>query len=110
MTVDLTVKCFLRLLIQTGIGRNMDILNTSAVTAVKMVVRLCIGIKMIGAIAAADLTDLSNGCQKRKIPVYGPQTDVGKFFLYIDINSVGSGMIRSGHQEAFDRFTLSAVF
>ena len=28
-------------------GRDMDILNTSAVSAVKMVVRFCIGIKMI---------------------------------------------------------------
>ena len=87
----------------------VEIQNPSAACAEKMIVRHDITIKSVTAVWCGNLDRFANISQQIQIPVYGTQADVGEFFLYMQLDRIGSGVILRHHQIPLDGFTLPTI-
>jgi hypothetical protein len=75
-----------------------------------MMVRGCVGIKMIHAVAYTEPPDLSYFRKQGEIAVYSPKTDIRIFLPDIHIYNISRRMVFSGTEKIFDDFPLPTVF
>ena len=67
-------------------------------------------IKAVAAVRCCDLRDLSDVGEQVQIAVDCSQTDAGKFFAHMHVDSVSGRMFFCACKKFFDRLPLPAVF
>lgn len=84
--------------------------NTSTAVTDKMIVRIWIPVKTVGADPGGKLLDFADFRKQRQIPVHSAEADIRKFFLNIQIYGFCGRVVITGNKEILNGFPLSAVF
>lgn len=107
---DQSIKIFRCYIVDTVDIFHIKINDAATFSAVKVVMRRDIGIKMIYAVANPDLLNTSYGSQKLKVTIYSSKANVRIIFSDIRIDKISGRVIFSGSEKIIDSFALPAVF
>ena len=103
---------------EVSVGNRIDMLDwfhvqiddSAAVFAYKVIMRSCIAVKSVTSITAGKLYDLTAFREQRKIAVYGSKTDIRINLTHFHIDSIRGRMFFRAAEIFLDTFPLAAVF
>ena len=76
-------------------GWKFQVGNISTAVTYYMVMKICAAVKAVTTVRGWYLLHVAHIGKKIEITVYGAETDVGKFFLHMQIDGISSRMLMS---------------